>query len=662
MGRAGRYMRASIARAGLAAALGLHAPALRADDMALGLPAPPAIVAPPAELLPLPDFALSPPAAVTAPPAFSAADLEPSHRLAAFTLAPPLFYRPADAAEIVALSPPGAPPPFLAPAAPVLAASAVPAPAQTIAAAPPPEAPITLPPPIDPAPVVLPPAAPAAAPAPVAVAAGPAPDALRAALETFVGEPAPRAVARRQRAEREALRNFYGRRDFAPLFVADGAWSPVGRGVVGRLARAGEDGLDLAAHPAPERPGADLAAAEIRLAAAAVEYGRQASGGRVEPRRVSELITAEPETAEPEAILAALAAAPDASAADEALAAFNPPHPEYRALRDKLAELRAEARGRPQVQRIPLGPTLRVGMRDPRVPLIRARFGLDPAVDDPQGDLVYDTRIASAIADFQKANGLPASGQLTPRTIAALSGGEPARLENEILANMERWRWLPRDLGAERIEVNIPDFTLKVVAGGAIVHTARVVVGKPDTPTPVFSDEMKYLIVNPSWYVPPSIIKKEMAPNLAADPGYYTRRGYEVTRKGDQLIIRQPPGERNALGNIKFMFPNRHSVYLHDTPSRALFAHERRAYSHGCVRVDQPLKLAEVVLGKDNGWSEERVRKMIGRGERAVHLPRKLPVHLQYFTAFVDDSGRLQLRDDIYGFSRRLKIVMGLER
>lgn len=631
------------------AACGLGAVVARAQAQDFGLQPPPAILATPAELVPLPDFDLPPPAAVVAPPVFRAADLPPDVRepetavAASSAHAPPQDWRPADAGEIAALSPPGAPPPFLTPA---------------------PDAPtLTLAPahPADPLVAATP--EPASAPQPaVAAAPGLAPEALRTALEAYVDAPAPRAVAKRQRAEREALRGFYEARGFAPLFAAGDDWTPVGRGALGRLARAGEDGLDLSAHPVPTRPGDDAAAAEIALATAAIAYGRQASGGRVDPQRVSALITAEPQTAEPQTILTALAAAADAPAADEALAGFNPPHPGYHALRDKLSELRAERRGQPEVQRIPLGPTLKVGMRDPRVPLIRARFGLDPAADEPQGELIYDTRVASVIADFQKANGLPSSGRLTPRTIAALSGGEPARLENEILANMERWRWLPRDLGARRIEVNIPDFTLTVVEDGAIVHTTRVVVGKPDSPTPVFSDEMKYLIVNPSWYVPPSIIKKEMAPNLAADPNYYTRRGYEVTRKGDQIVIRQPPGERNALGNIKFMFPNRHAVYLHDTPSRALFAQERRAFSHGCVRVDKPLALAEVVLGKDNGWSEERVKKMIGRGERMVNLPRKLPVHLQYFTAFVDAAGRLQLRDDIYGFSRRLKIAMGLER
>ena len=301
-------------------------------------------------------------------------------------------------------------------------------------------------------------------------------------------------------------------------------------------------------------------------------------------------------------------------------------------------------------------------MKDPRVPLIRAHFGLEPAQDAGSADnLLYDSRVASAVADFQRSSGIPASGALTKRTIAALSGGDPSRLEAEILANMERWRWMPRDLGDSRLEVNIPDYGLKLVRDGEVAHRTRVIVGKPTTPTPVFSNTMQFLIVNPYWNVPPSIIKKEMMPKLAADPDYLKRLGYEVVQKKGQLIVRQPPGERNALGNIKFMFPNEHAVYLHDTPSRGLFANAKRAYSHGCVRVDQPFALAEVVLGRDNGWTQDRVRRMVGGGEKTVQLPKHLPIHIEYFTAFVDDAGKMQLRDDIYGYSRKLRVAMGLE-
>lgn len=299
-------------------------------------------------------------------------------------------------------------------------------------------------------------------------------------------------------------------------------------------------------------------------------------------------------------------------------------------------------------------------MRDPRVPLIRAKLSLDGGQEDSR-ELVYDTKLAAAVADFQKANGLPPSGKLTARTVAALSGAQGLRLEAEILANMERWRWMPRDMGDKRIEVNIPDYEAAVVDNGAVVERVRVVTGKEETPTPIFSGTMKYLIVNPAWNVPPSIIRKEMLPRLASDPGYFQRMGYQVFSRKGQLVVRQPPGEHNALGRIKFVFPNDFSVYMHDTPMRHLFALARRAFSHGCVRVDAPFRFAELVLGRDNGWSEQRVKKMIGGKERYVYLPKPLPVHIEYFTAYVDDSGELQLREDVYGYSRRVKAALGLQ-
>ncbi len=257
--------------------------------------------------------------------------------------------------------------------------------------------------------------------------------------------------------------------------------------------------------------------------------------------------------------------------------------------------------------------------------------------------------------DFQRANGLPDNGALTARTIALLSGGDPARLEREILASMEMWRWAPRDMGETRIEVNIPNYTARLIRDGKVVHSMRVIVGKPETPTPVFSDVMRFMVVNPSWHVPQSIIRKQ----LALDPNYYARNGCDVVRKGANVFVRQPPGERNALGNVKFMFPNDHAVYMHDTPSRGLFNASRRAFSHGCVRVDQPLRFAEALM-EETGWSEKRLRSVLGRGERTINFNAGVPVHMMYFTAFVDDEGKLQLRDDLYGMSRKLQAALGL--
>lgn len=493
-------------------------------------------------------------------------------------------------------------------------------------------------------------------------AAAPPPDpvrvALQAAVERMKGEPVARAAPGQTpsaalRREREAVAAFYEAREYAPLWIAGTTFTPAARAVLARLERAREDGLDLGQYEPPTLDAASaeaLARSDLALSQAVVGYARQASGGRIEPRSIG-LITARPEVAEPQDVLASL---PSAADAGEALAGYNPPHEGYRILREKLVDMRRE---HPAIAAPPIGPgrVLRVGMKDPRVPLVRARFGIDAGADRPGGELVYDTRVASAVADFQRANGLPANGILTARTISLLSGGDPANLQAEILANMELWRWAPRDMGATRIEVNIPDFRARLVRDGRIAHEMRVIVGKPETPTPVFSDRMEYMVVNPSWHIPQSIIRKQ----LAQDPSYYARNGYEVVRRGNNIFVRQPPGERNALGFVKFMFPNDHAVYMHDTPTRRLFGSSRRAYSHGCVRVDQPFSFAQA-LAPETGWSEERLRRIIGKGERSIRFSESVPVHIMYFTVFVDGAGKLQTRDDLYGHARKLRAALGL--
>ena len=478
---------------------------------------------------------------------------------------------------------------------------------------------------------------------------------LQSVIEDWVG-----ADPNRRKA-RQAIAAFYADRGFASLWVDEGRFDIAARALLSRIDHAAADGLDLKADPVAIPHAGEptaLAAAELSLSEAIVDYGRQASGGRVDPSRIDPLVAAKPDVADPARVLASVA---EAANPGEALRGFNPPHKGYALLRAKLAELR-QASDMAERGPIPYGPALKPGMRDARVPLVRARFGLDiPASEAREDHLVYDTQVAGAVADYQRHHGLPASGVLTTRTVASLSGGNPKRLESEIVANMERWRWLPRDLGETYVAVNIPDFSLDVVKGDTVVHHARVVVGKPDHQTPVFSETMKFIIVNPYWNVPLSIVKKEMLPKLAADPNYFANHGYETVERNGETFVRQPPGDSNALGRIKFMFPNRFSVYLHDTNSRGLFARDERALSHGCVRVDQPFKLAEVVLGRDRGWSEARISKMVGGDERTIMLPNPMPVHVNYFTAFVDDGGELRLRDDVYGYSAKVRAALGLD-
>jgi murein L,D-transpeptidase YcbB/YkuD len=510
------------------------------------------------------------------------------------------------------------------------------------------------------------PASPAVAspnPAPAPAATSPSPTAVQATSPALVGgdliKAALDALLKSEgkdtelRKEYAALAAYYAARNDAPLWVENGKPIDAVAPAMARLARAGGDGLDLSERPAPVFEGAPdkLAAADVALSAEVVAYGRQASGSRVDPQAISGLIGAKPDLPDPALILAAVAAAATDSGA--MLQSFNPQQKSYVALRDKLVELRDGAKSG-KSGAIPPGRPLRVGMHDPRVPLLRARFGLEQT---GVNEFLYDGRVAAAVAGFQRQVGLPPSGVLTAHTIATLA--DPVRAKNEIIANMEFWRWMPRQLGATRIEVNIPDFTASVVEDGEVIERHKVIVGKPDTPTPIFSNAIKFLIVNPAWNVPPSIIRKEMLPHLAADPNYLSEMGYEAFMQNGRLVVRQPPGERNALGLIKFMFPNQYSVYLHDTPMRSLFTAERRAFSHGCVRIDQPFELAQTVLGPR--WPEAKIKGLIGGEERYVYLPKPLPIYIEYFTAFVDDVGHLQLRDDLYGYSRKVKLALGLE-
>ncbi|MGD0721468.1 MAG: L,D-transpeptidase family protein [Roseiarcus sp.] len=488
--------------------------------------------------------------------------------------------------------------------------------------------------------------------------------ALEAELETLLrADGASTAGApRRERKARLAIGIFFFERGFAALWTAADGFTPRARAAIARLGRAAEDGLDLSGIAIPDPRGegwsaARRARAEIALSQAIVAYAAQASGGRVEPGAISHEITARPEVADPLQALGAVAAAQDA---DAALEAFNPPHKGYRDLREKLARLRAEAL---PAAPIAAGPTPTLGAEDPQAPIMRTRFRFDaPAAGPGSGALVHDVRVAAAVGEFQRARAVEPWGRLKASTLRALSGESAGREEAAILANMEMWRWEPRDMGEERVEVNIPDFTLKLMRGEEVIHKARVIVGKPDTPTAIFSNRIKYLLVNPAWVVPKSIIAKEMLPKLALDPDYLIKAGFEVTRKGDTITVRQPPGEHNALGHLLFMFPNEHAIYLHDTPSRGLFAAQRRAFSHGCVRVDDPMRLGELAMGgAAAGWTQARLRALEGGVERTIFLPHPLAIHIEYFTAFVDQSGALQMRDDIYGHERRVETALGLD-
>jgi murein L,D-transpeptidase YcbB/YkuD len=302
-------------------------------------------------------------------------------------------------------------------------------------------------------------------------------------------------------------------------------------------------------------------------------------------------------------------------------------------------------------------------MDDARVPLLRARLN----VEDPN-NTQYTAAVADAVRKFQDNNDLKVSGTLDDATVRAMNAPKRDRQIDLLTVNMERWRWLPRQLGAAAIGnayvmLNIPDFTLKVMQNGAQVWTTRVVVGKPDPhATPLMVETMKYITVNPTWNVPPSIINKEYLPALAQDPTVLDRMGMKITRNPDGTVrIAQPPGEANALGRIRFNFPNKFLVYQHDTPDKNLFSKEVRAYSHGCMRVQYPDQYAAVLLNMTmpgERYTPEKIRSMYGSSEIDLKFPTPIPVNITYQTAFVDDAGKLQTRRDVYGRDAQMLSIL----
>jgi L,D-transpeptidase YcbB len=460
------------------------------------------------------------------------------------------------------------------------------------------------------------------------------------------------------RKAKPAVEAFYEARNYAPVWIDNGAESARAKAAATYLAGVSADGLEPSDYPIPSFASADasaLAEAELKFTATLLTYARHAQIGRVHYSRVSADIYYDLVAPEPGAVLTKLSEAKDVAAA---LDSFNPPHAGYKALKAKLAELRGR-NGESGRIRISLGKTLKPGMEDPRVPLLRERLGI--AGDN--ADTAYDKTLSEAVKAFQRQRDLAPTGVLNSATVDALNGPRRDREVDILVANMERWRWLPRDLGRAYVMVNIPDYTLKVVDHGTTVWTTKIVAGQPgEKATPLLSETMKYITVNPTWNVPPSIINNEYLPALAQDPTVLDRMGLRLEHNRDGSVhIYQPPGDGNALGRLRFNFPNKFLVYQHDTPDKNLFAKDKRAFSHGCMRVQFPDRYAEILLGIANpkdGYTVEKIRRMYGAGERDIHLATPIPVHLTYQTAFVDDAGHLAIREDVYG--RDAKLIAAL--
>jgi L,D-transpeptidase YcbB len=478
--------------------------------------------------------------------------------------------------------------------------------------------------------------------------------------------------------DRQAIETFYAGRNYAPLWIRDGELTPRAKDAIVRLKGAADEGLDPADYPVPEFSGsADATAdADIKLTHSVLSYARQMEIGRIAPTRVAVEIDYGNHTPEPGDILRKISGGGDINVT---LDSFDPPHDGFRALKRKLAELRANsANASADEQRIADGAPIKPGAKDPRVPQLRSRLKTSAPGDSQMvvrergrqvvkqvkaDELVYDKALYNAVRNVQANADIKPTGLIDSKTIAAINGPKPGQQVDTVLANMERWRWLPRDLGATYVMVNVPDFTLKVVNDHRVAWRTKIVAGKPQTPTPLTSATMDTVVVNPSWYVPQSIIQNELLPQYASDPNIFDRMGLEVRKGPDGNInVVQPPGAANALGRIKFNFPNKFQVYLHDTPEKSLFKAERRAYSHGCMRVEDPTMFGQVMLHLAmNGQQTPDSRQlysMFGQEEKIFKLQRQPRVHLTYQTAFVDDEGKLQLRDDIYGMDARIHSIL----
>jgi murein L,D-transpeptidase YcbB/YkuD len=457
-----------------------------------------------------------------------------------------------------------------------------------------------------------------------------------------------------RKRERAAVEAFYTKRGFAPLWVANGKASERAEAAIARLKNADADGLDPHDYAVPDfavasdQPDA-LAQTELKLTNVLLTFARHASGGRFNAGRVYREVEVAQPALEPADVLTKLADATDLA---KTMDGFDPPHAGFQLLKAKLVEMRGRGNGEDS-KRIADGPALKAGMQDARVPFLRERLG----VAGDSASTAYDAKLAEAVKGFQQRNELRGTGILDAKTVEALNGPPAHRRVENIIATMERWRWLARDLGKAYVMINLPDYTLKVVRDGKTIFHTRIVIGKPAMATPIFSDEIENIVVNPTWHVPESIVLKEYLPALEQDPTVLERMGLVVKHEGNRVVIEQPPSERNALGRLKFNFPNRFNVYLHDTPDKNLFALDKRAFSHGCMRVLNPAAFGEVLLSvglPDGHYSADRLTRMFGTGEQTLTFRTFIPVHITYQTAYVDDVGKLVVRDDVYGLDSRV--------
>jgi len=504
-------------------------------------------------------------------------------------------------------------------------------------------------------------------------------DRLRTRIEAaHQGQPGALTVGTVPLQAREALVRYYQRADFAPGWVrADGPTARVDT-LLAALHDAERDGLrpadyhvdlidSLRTAAQGRSPDPDvLTALDLLCTDAFLLYAGHLLTGRVDPVAVTPTWTADQRRGD---LVQSLTTALTDGTVRASLAALRPPYPEYQALVQALGRYReiTAAGGWPSV---PDGPTLKRGASSDRVTALRHRLHAtgDLPADAPVDTTAFDDALHAAVVRFQERHGLAPDGAVGAGTRAALNVPAAERVR-QLTINLERWRWLPEDLGSPHIRVNIAGFQLQVIEDGTEALRMRVVTGTPYRQTPVFSDRVSYLVFSPYWHVPHRLATQDKLPDFQRDPSLPSRLGFEafhgwgsdaqpiapssidwaaLSPSNFPYRLRQKPGPANALGQVKFMFPNKHSVYLHDTPSRGLFARSERSFSSGCIRVEQPQELAAYLLRNNDGWTPDRIRTAMQQGtEQAVGLRETVPVHLLYWTAWMEGD-TLHLRRDVY--------------
>ena len=486
----------------------------------------------------------------------------------------------------------------------------------------------------------------------------------------------------RAHSDAQKLYFFYGSRHFEPLWLAPAegggfTFSERATRILDVFRAAELEGFRPTDYLTPElnlaAAGSDpemLAELESAFSAATMRYAQDAYGGRIAPTQISRTWTVTPKTVNFSSLMIKLAEADDPG---RVLLDLSPRSREFVALRSALARFYDGSVVDAAVS-VPDGEMLRPGMQDERVTLLRQRLGVpEPEIAETAGaeakaDITYDEPLIAAVTAFQESLGLTPDGIVGPATVAALNGGA-ATTKEDIIANMERWRWEPDSFGDFHVHVNIPEFRLAIMDRDRLHYTTRVVVGTPKHQTPVFSNTIKHIVVNPYWNVPASIASNEIAPILASNPGYLASQNMELLHGGKVINasaidwsttsirnfhVRQRPGPGNALGQIKFLFPNQHDVYLHDTPSKSLFQRAFRAYSHGCIRVQNPMDFAEALVANEPELTLASLESLKGPSERWVNLKNHVPVHITYFTLRVDEDGTIRSFGDVYGHNKRL--------